>query len=156
MQGHNNSVRETVEELYRNIMSIFGNFLYSGVVMKRVMIFFSSFQISLWGNKCDLALSAGESSSQKANIINSLKDLKPFILVNETESLWALLSKLKKTAEPPKVRVDIVLDNSGFELVTDLVFADFLLSSELATEIHFMGKPSLGLCLTLLCETLSG
>lgn len=102
--------------------------------------FFKFLQISLWGNKCDLALSGGESSSQKANIINSLKDLKPFILVNETESLWALLSKLKKTAEPPTVRVDIVLDNSGFELVTDLVFADFLLSSELATEIHFHGK----------------
>ncbi|XP_076782885.1 damage-control phosphatase ARMT1 isoform X4 [Arvicanthis niloticus] len=102
--------------------------------------FFKFLQISLWGNKCDLSLSGGESSSQKDNIINCLQDLKPFILINDTESLWALLSKLKKTAETPVVRVDIVLDNSGFELITDLVFADFLLSSELATEIHFHGK----------------
>ncbi|XP_051020353.1 damage-control phosphatase ARMT1 [Acomys russatus] len=97
-------------------------------------------QISLWGNKCDLSLSGGESSSQKTNVINSLEDLKPFILINDTEFLWALLSKCKKTAAPPVVRVDIVLDNSGFELLTDLVLADFLLSSELATEIHFHGK----------------
>lgn len=97
-------------------------------------------QISLWGNKCDLSLSGGESSSQKTNVINSLEGLKPFILIDDTESLWTLLSKCKKTAETSVVRVDIVLDNSGFELVTDLVFADFLLSSELATEIHFHGK----------------
>ncbi|XP_028746040.1 damage-control phosphatase ARMT1 isoform X1 [Peromyscus leucopus] len=102
--------------------------------------FFKLLQISLWGNKCDLSLSGGESSSQKTSVIDSLEGLKPFILINDTESLWTLLSKCKKTAKPPVVRVDIVLDNSGFELVTDLVFADFLLSSELATEIHFHGK----------------
>lgn len=87
-----------------------------------------------------MSLSGGESSSQKTNVINSLEGLKPFILIDDTESLWTLLSKCKKTAETSVVRVDIVLDNSGFELVTDLVFADFLLSSELATEIHFHGK----------------
>ncbi|XP_031206973.1 damage-control phosphatase ARMT1 isoform X1 [Mastomys coucha] len=102
--------------------------------------FIKLLQISLWGNKCDLSLSGGESSSQKTNVINCLQDLKPFILINDTDSLWALLSKLKKTVEKPVVRVDIVLDNSGFELITDLVFADFLISSELATEIHFHGK----------------
>lgn len=102
--------------------------------------FFKLLQISLWGNKCDLSLSGGESSSQKSNIINCLQDLKPFILINDTESVWALLIKLKKTVERPVVRVDIVLDNSGFELITDLIFADFLLSSELATEIHLHGK----------------
>ncbi|XP_055471978.1 damage-control phosphatase ARMT1 isoform X5 [Psammomys obesus] len=102
--------------------------------------FLKLLQISLWGNKCDMSLSGGESSSQKTNVINSLEGLKPFILINDTEFLWALLIKCKKTGKPPGVRVDIVLDNSGFELVTDLVFADFLLSSELATEIHFHGK----------------
>ncbi|XP_005065944.2 damage-control phosphatase ARMT1 isoform X1 [Mesocricetus auratus] len=101
---------------------------------------FKLLQISLWGNKCDLSLSGGKSSSQKTDVMNSLEGLKPFILINDTESLWALLSKYKKTAKPPVVRVDIVLDNSGFELITDLVLSDFLLSSELATEIHFHGK----------------
>ncbi|KAM9665579.1 damage-control phosphatase ARMT1 isoform 2-T3 [Trichechus inunguis] len=100
--------------------------------------FFKFLQISLWGNKCDLSLSGGETSSQKNDLISSLEDLKPFILVNDMERLWSLLSK--KTREKASVRVDIVLDNSGFELTTDLVLADFLLSSKLATEIHFYGK----------------
>ena len=99
------------------------------------------FQISLWGNKCDLSLSGGEHISQKTNIMNSLEDLKPFILVNDMDRLWSLLSNCKKTREKESVtRVDIVLDNSGFELITDLVLADFLLSSKLATKIHFYGK----------------
>ncbi|XP_066104065.1 damage-control phosphatase ARMT1 isoform X2 [Saccopteryx bilineata] len=103
--------------------------------------FFKLLQVSLWGNKCDLSLSGGETSSQKTNIIDSLEALKPFILVNDTEHLWSLLSNCKKTREEVSItRVDIVLDNSGFELVTDLILADFLLSSKLATEIHFYGK----------------
>uniref|UniRef100_A0A0P6J6K1 Sugar phosphate phosphatase n=2 Tax=Heterocephalus glaber TaxID=10181 RepID=A0A0P6J6K1_HETGA len=103
--------------------------------------FFKFLQISLWGNKCDLSLSGGESSSQKTNVMNSLEDLKPFILVNDLEHLWLLLSKCKKTREETSIdRVYIILDNSGFELVTDLALADFLLTSKLATEIHFYGK----------------
>ncbi|XP_045400537.1 damage-control phosphatase ARMT1 isoform X2 [Lemur catta] len=101
--------------------------------------FFKLLQISLWGNKCDLSLSGGGSRSQKTNVINSLEDLKPFILVNDMEHLWSLLSNCKKR-EKTSTRVDVVLDNSGFELVTDLMLADFLLSSKLATEIHFYGK----------------
>ncbi|XP_040094627.1 damage-control phosphatase ARMT1 [Oryx dammah] len=103
--------------------------------------FFKVLQISLWGNKCDLSLSGGEHISQKTNIMNSLEDLKPFILVNDMDHLWSLLNNCKKTREKESVtRVDIVLDNSGFELITDLVLADFLLSSKLATKIHFYGK----------------
>lgn len=58
--------------------------------------FFKLLQISLWGNKCDLSISGGESSSQKTDVLNSLEDLKPFILVNDLEQLWSLLSKYKK------------------------------------------------------------
>lgn len=49
----------------------------------------------------------------------------------------------QRAALPEKTaacRVDIVLDNAGFELVTDLVFADFLVSAGLAREVHFHGK----------------
>lgn len=102
--------------------------------------FFKLLQVSLWGNKCDLSLSGGETSAQKSNLISSLEDLKPFILVNDMERLWSLLSSFKEVEKAPAVRVFIVLDNSGFELVTDLILADFLLSSKLATEVHFYGK----------------
>lgn len=102
--------------------------------------FFKFLQISLWGNKCDLSLSGGETSPQKTNIISSLEDLKPFILINDMERLWSLLSRYKRAEGSPAVRVSFVLDNSGFELLTDLVLADFLLASNLATEICFYGK----------------
>lgn len=90
--------------------------------------------MSLWGNKCDLSVSAGQDNSQKTSPIESLSSLKPFILVDDSNMVW---STLRKTTAS---RVDLVLDNAGFELVTDLVFADFLVSSGLVREVHFYGK----------------
>jgi hypothetical protein len=38
------------------------------------------------------------------------------------------------------VRVDIILDNSGFELFVDLIFADFLIQSGIADTVVFHAK----------------
>ncbi|XP_001381235.1 damage-control phosphatase ARMT1-like isoform X1 [Monodelphis domestica] len=99
-------------------------------------------QIMLWGNKCDLAVVPGQSIPQTSSPLTILEGLKPFILVNNMDALWSLLlNKRKKSQENFSViRVDFILDNAGFELVTDLVMADFLIASNLATEIHFHGK----------------
>ncbi|KAH1173600.1 damage-control phosphatase ARMT1 [Mauremys mutica] len=103
--------------------------------------FFKLLQVSLWGNKCDLSISAGEDNSQKASPLKLLDNLKTFILVDDMESIWSLLINSKKRRTSKDVtRVDIVLDNAGYELITDLILADFLLSSKLVTEIHFHGK----------------
>ncbi|KAH0622385.1 hypothetical protein JD844_024648 [Phrynosoma platyrhinos] len=100
---------------------------------------FTLIQVSLWGNKCDLSISGGADNSQKANPLNSVEELKSFILVDHIEKVWSLLlNKKRKNAQT--TRLDIILDNAGFELIADLVLADFLLSSELANEIHFHGK----------------
>ena len=42
--------------------------------------------------------------------------------------------------KPGSVRLDIVLDNAGFELITDLCMAEFLLASNLVKCIQFHGK----------------
>ncbi|KAJ8009574.1 hypothetical protein DPEC_G00090290 [Dallia pectoralis] len=100
-------------------------------------------QVSLWGNKCDLSISAGMENSQKGSPIDSLSDLKSFILVDDSNMVWSALSSAQKQGADGQinpVRVDIVLDNAGFELVTDLVLADFLVSSGLAKEVRFHGK----------------
>ncbi|XP_053321531.1 damage-control phosphatase ARMT1 [Spea bombifrons] len=98
-------------------------------------------QVSLWGNKCDLSISGGQDNSQKSSILNSLEAFKPNILVDNTESLWEILSRNKGQSNgEASTRVDVVLDNAGFELVTDFVLADVLLSLKLATEIHFHVK----------------
>ncbi|XP_063352157.1 damage-control phosphatase ARMT1 [Pelmatolapia mariae] len=100
-------------------------------------------QVSLWGNKCDLSISAGQENSQKTSPLDSLYSLLPFILVDDTKRVWSALISAQRPRESGKTnadRVDIVLDNAGFELVTDLVLADFLVSSGLARQIHFHGK----------------
>ncbi|KAM3603366.1 uncharacterized protein V6R79_020852 [Siganus canaliculatus] len=100
-------------------------------------------QISLWGNKCDLSISAGQDNSQKTSPIDSLNSLQPYILVDDTNMVWSTLMSVRKQGQqgtPTAARVDIVLDNAGFELVTDLVLADFLVSSGLVREVHFHGK----------------
>ncbi|XP_022624475.1 protein-glutamate O-methyltransferase isoform X1 [Seriola dumerili] len=99
--------------------------------------------VSLWGNKCDLSISAGQENSQKTSPIDSLSSLQPFILVDDSNMVWSTLISAQRPGQSGKItagRVDIVLDNAGFELVTDLVLADFLVSSGLAREIHFHGK----------------
>ncbi|KAM9703220.1 damage-control phosphatase ARMT1 [Menidia menidia] len=100
-------------------------------------------QVSLWGNKCDLSISAGQDNSQKNSPIESLSSLQPFILVDHSNLVWSTLNSspgLGESGIKAADRVDIVLDNAGFELVTDLVLADFLVSSGLARQIHFHGK----------------
>ncbi|XP_061126257.1 damage-control phosphatase ARMT1 [Syngnathus typhle] len=100
-------------------------------------------QICLWGNKCDLSISAGMDNSQKTSPIDSLATLQKFILVDDSDVMWSRLISARQQRHSGKrssVRVDFVLDNAGFELVTDLVLADFLVSSGLAQEVRFHGK----------------
>ncbi|XP_020842273.1 damage-control phosphatase ARMT1-like isoform X2 [Phascolarctos cinereus] len=99
-------------------------------------------KIVLWGNKCDLALSPDESIPETSSPVVTLEDLQLFILVDNMDHVWSLLINRKKMRQEtfPVTRVDFIMDNAGFELVADLVMADFLLASKLATEIHFHGK----------------
>lgn len=98
--------------------------------------------MSLWGNRCDLSISAGKENSQKTSLMDSLNDLQPFILVDDSEKVWSMLTPVRDSGgrEKTGVRLDIVLDNAGFELITDLVLADFLVSVGLAKEVRFHGK----------------
>ncbi|KAM8846342.1 damage-control phosphatase ARMT1 isoform 1-T1 [Synchiropus picturatus] len=105
--------------------------------------FYTLLKVSLWGNKCDLSISAGMENSQKTSPVESLLSLEPFILVDDSSMVWSTLASARasvRSGQSPSVRVDLVLDNAGFELVTDLVLADFLVASGLATEVRFHGK----------------
>lgn len=59
------------------------------------------------------------------------------ILSNDLPAVWDLLSQKKKGG-----RIDIVMDNAGFELFCDMIYADFLIVSGLASEVRFHGKVS--------------
>lgn len=57
------------------------------------------------------------------------------ILVNNISDAFNTLKKAQSRKDRKAIRVDIVLDNAGFELFVDLVLAGYLLSTGLATRI---------------------
>ena len=96
--------------------------------------FIDLLQISLWGNKCDLSISGGEENSQSsADLHKNLETLREFLLIDDSNCIWEKLQEVRKSNE--KVRVDIVLDNAGFELCSDLILADFMLSVGLCDQV---------------------
>lgn len=53
-------------------------------------------EVSLWGNKCDLSLSAGDESSQKTDPLSQLDFLRENILQNEIAQLAEYLRSDRK------------------------------------------------------------
>nr|CAB3223159.1 UPF0364 protein C6orf211 homolog [Phallusia mammillata] len=100
---------------------------------------FSDFiQISLWGNKCDLSISGGEENAQStAGPHENLQALHKFVLVNGIDKMWKHLNTVQKNKQ---VHIDIILDNAGFELFTDLVLCEFLLKTKLVDSIRLHPK----------------
>jgi len=100
------------------------------------ILFREVFEICLWGNATDLSLLTTLSYSDIQSLQGSKarKESEKNIIANNLDEVYKLLSKLKKDGVKER-RVDIVLDNAGFELFVDLVLAGFLLSTGLATNV---------------------
>lgn len=93
----------------------------------------------LWGNQNDLsmwpvrrsqdgtALSGGSAASSAAQ---------EHILSNDMQAVLDYID----TLDPAATRVDILLDNAGYELVADLALADFLLASGRAARVVLHAK----------------
>ena len=83
-------------------------------------------KISLWGNKCDLSISAGSSQNFHHDPLHQITEYESNLLIDDAEKVVDFLHNGKKDCI-----VDIIMDNAGFELVSDLVLADYLVSSDL-------------------------
>lgn len=96
-------------------------------------ILFKEFiDISLWGNATDLSLLSGNVTLEDIKGLQGAevrKKNEEKIVVNDTDQVWEHYSA------SPKKRVDIVLDNSGFELFADLCLSLFLLDSNLTQKV---------------------
>lgn len=92
----------------------------------------------LWGNKCDLSISAGTQVSNQLKESSQLKDLLAHIISNHTEQVWKHVNTIKSNGK--QTRIDFVLDNAGFELYSDLCFAEFLLDKQFCEVVHFHVK----------------
>lgn len=92
--------------------------------------------IALWGNRMDLSLwPAGENVASQQGVFQSVLDQgKSRLLADDSAQLLRYVSSLSAGI------VDIVVDNAGFELLTDLLLADHLCRIGRAKEIRLRVK----------------
>ncbi|KAG8744792.1 hypothetical protein FRC10_009440 [Ceratobasidium sp. 414] len=103
---------------------------------KLAIVFAEMVQMCLWGNATDLSMLPSMDPADIALLQAVGEDKAHLILRNDAGALWAHVKGLKDT------RIDFVLDNAGFELFTDLVFADFLVTyTPFANKAVFHPKP---------------
>jgi damage-control phosphatase, subfamily III len=100
------------------------------------VLFTEMVEICLWGNATDLSLltSLTYEDIQKLQGSNARKDQEKNIVVNDLPAAYDVLESARKSGKASR-RVDIVLDNAGFELYVDLILAGYLISTGLATKV---------------------
>lgn len=88
--------------------------------------------IALWGNATDLSLLTKLSLEDIQGLqgAEAIRRNMRNIVSNDEELTWQYL-----VGGQPHKRVDIVLDNSGFEFVTDLIYGSYLLKSGFANHV---------------------
>jgi uncharacterized protein with ATP-grasp and redox domains len=105
------------------------------------LLFIDMCEICLWGNKTDLSLLTNmtEDDVQKLQGSKVRKESEKKILINDLSKAFKVLHRAQKENLPDR-RVDIVLDNAGFELYVDLILAGYLLATGLASTIVLRPK----------------
>ncbi|PWN52319.1 DUF89-domain-containing protein [Violaceomyces palustris] len=104
----------------------------------REVLFNEMAQMSLWGNATDLSLLTSLSYADLQALQTTGKEQQEarakFILANDLGKAWGKIKAMKGG------RVDFVLDNAGFELVSDMIFGDWLLTTPHVDEVVFHPK----------------
>ncbi|XP_014237147.1 protein-glutamate O-methyltransferase-like isoform X1 [Trichogramma pretiosum] len=96
-------------------------------------------KLNLWGNRCDLSLSAGVVSSKEFNPLDSLEKLNKQILVDDSHQVSEFLVKNQQSGNTNST-IDTVLDNAGYELFTDLCLAIYILEKSVVKKMRFYVK----------------
>lgn len=133
-----------VMELAHHYHALSQSTLTTGVTLDEAAkktIFYEFVEIALWGNATDLSLLAGTTSLEDIQSVQG-KDARTAnqtrILVNDTEAAWNRL--LVQTEAAKSTGVHIVLDNAGFELLTDLVLTLILLDLGITNKVTLHAK----------------
>ena len=108
----------------------------------------SALKSSLWGNRGDLALAPGDrTNTQEASRIEASENahgrVDKHMLVDDSEAVFEHLLEVGKERGSAKTAIDVILDNSGIELLFDLMLADLALAYGLAAQVrlHAKGEP---------------
>ncbi len=86
----------------------------------------------LWGNQVDLSMWSVDDATMPGHASDALR--LAHTLVDDRAAVLSLLNKSEN------IRVDFIVDNAGLELVSDLVLADYLLTTGKAGTVHFHVK----------------
>lgn len=93
---------------------------------------------ALWGNKMDLSLWPADASNQDVDVFTDiLNSATVNLLHDDTNALGDYCETLRASGGGT---VDIIVDNAGFELVTDLALAQHLVESGIAKCVTFQLK----------------
>ncbi|KPI45975.1 uncharacterized protein AB675_658 [Cyphellophora attinorum] len=103
-------------------------------------LFLEMAQVALWGNATDLSMLTHLSIEDLQSLQGreTIQKQQRNIVDNDLPQVWAYLTSAEFTSG--ERMIDIVLDNSGFELFTDMVFAAYLLEFNIAKRIRFHVK----------------
>lgn len=84
-------------------------------------------QSNLWSNKSDLSKNPEGSSVGK--LLHDLEKLHPYILLNDSDAIFDLISSLLPSSPSlkPQGELHFIVDNAGLEIVTDIYLAELLL-----------------------------
>ncbi len=83
----------------------------------------------LWGNQVDLSLWTAESDDKPDHANDSAQ--RAHTIVDDSNAVFQLLDQTASAV------IHFIIDNAGFELIGDLVLADYLLTTQKAQTIHF-------------------
>uniref|UniRef100_A0A3Q0KFN3 Sugar phosphate phosphatase n=1 Tax=Schistosoma mansoni TaxID=6183 RepID=A0A3Q0KFN3_SCHMA len=101
---------------------------------------------SLWANEFDLSLHPDGDFQQIEfdQISDFIKRVEKQLVVNDGDALHrfckSFSDNMNSRGSNHKLRVAIILDNSGPELVADLCLAEYFLTSQIAEYVSFHGK----------------
>ncbi|XP_017045210.1 damage-control phosphatase ARMT1 [Drosophila ficusphila] len=92
-------------------------------------------KLNLWGNRCDLSITSGKQVKPTGNAFDQVTDLEEKLLIDGTEEVWKTLDGASGEGI-----VDIIFDNAGYELYTDLILAEYIIDKGLASKVRFNPK----------------
>jgi len=93
---------------------------------------------ALWGNKMDLSIWPADAENSSLDVFAKILHAADDNLLHDDTDL--LTERCEMLRERGDGKIDIIVDNAGFELVTDLALADHLISSGVAQVVTFQLK----------------
>ncbi|KAH8283609.1 hypothetical protein KR018_009128 [Drosophila ironensis] len=92
-------------------------------------------KLNLWGNRCDLSITSGKQVKPTGNAFDQVNDLEEKLLIDGTLAVWHALDGGSSDGI-----VDIIFDNAGYELYTDLILAEYIIDKGLAAKVRLNPK----------------